>query len=229
MIFRGTTRCSSVRSFSRSAIPWFATKKGCGDLFTAEQLRLHLHHHDATCSELNNLLEGRYESKFSLGELIVNTASSRAGSSEYAIHALASSHFNHSFFWQCLTPTPKPMTVALAGALEKDFGSVEAFISSFAEHAVHLHGAGWVFLVYNRHEQHMSIMALQDSGTPAALGLDVLLAVDVWEHAYLKDFSGARSLYITTLLRHLNWEFVTENLSRAAQPPAAAQGFGSAV
>lgn len=97
-------------------------------------------------------------------------------------------HINHSMFWEMLTP-PKnyePPTGSLASAIERDFGSLDAFTSKFSASTAAVQGSGWGWLGFNKDLKKL-VIATTPNQDPleATTGLVPLLGVDVWEHAYV--------------------------------------------
>ena len=93
----------------------------------------------------------------------------------------------------------------------------------FKEEAAGHFASGWAWLVLNR--DRLEITSLHDADTPVAYdGMQPLLTIDVWEHAYYIDYRNERPDYVDALLHNaINWEFVAHNLDgegvRSADQP----------
>ena len=124
----------------------------------------------------------------------------------------ASQLWNHSFFWQCLSPDAPPPTGQLADLISAGFGSTETLLKALETEAVDHFGSGWVWLVLE--DGALRIRSLHDGDSPVAHdGMVPLFALDVWEHAYYIDYRSARNRYVEATLSHLvNWSFVAKNL-----------------
>ncbi len=121
--------------------------------------------------------------------------------------------WNHSFYWQCLTPEKQVPGGQLKTMIDESFGSVENLLAKFKEEAVAHFASGWAWLVVEGGE--LKITSLHDADTPLVHDMKPLLTIDVWEHAYYIDYRNARPDYIDALLANeINWEFVAENLDR---------------
>jgi Fe-Mn family superoxide dismutase len=120
--------------------------------------------------------------------------------------------WNHSFFWQCLSPEPTSPPEALLHLITRDFGSLAALTEKLAAAAVAHFGSGWAWLVLE--EGVLRVTSLHDGDTPIAHGgMAPLLTLDLWEHAYYIDYRNARPKYVEALLSVLiNWEFAALNL-----------------
>lgn len=122
--------------------------------------------------------------------------------------------WNHNFFWLCLAPTATPPGGELAKLIAAGFGSVEALLKQFSDHAVAHFGSGWAWLVLEHGA--IKVTTYHDGDTPAAHpGVIPLFTLDLWEHAYYIDYRDARPRYVDAVLgAHVNWDFVAQNLDR---------------
>jgi len=129
-----------------------------------------------------------------------------------AIFNNAAQVWNHTFYWNCLSPKGggEPVGV-LADALTKQFGSFPEFREKFTNAAVTLFGSGWAWLVKNT-DGTLSVEAMSNAGTPLKEGKKALLTCDVWEHAYYIDYRNARAKYVEAFWNLVNWDFVLKNL-----------------
>lgn len=173
---------------------------------SAETLDFHHgKHHRAYVDKTNELAaEAGMEGK-SLVEMI---RAAKAGQ----LLSNAGQLWNHSFFWQCLSPAAELPSGRLAKLIEADFGSTDALLNALSEAAVAHFGSGWVWLLLDGDK--LKIKALHDGDTPVAHeGMVPLLTLDLWEHAYYIDYRNARPDYAKAVLgKLLNWEFVAKNL-----------------
>jgi superoxide dismutase, Fe-Mn family len=124
-------------------------------------------------------------------------------------------HANHQFFWKILTPggTPKGPTGDLLAAIERDFGSFEAFRAAFEERGTEHLGSGWAFLVaYPRRDFRLGIVTLpnQDSLLTLDEPSPGLLACDLWEHAYYLRYNNRRADWLKAWWGVINWPYVGE-------------------
>ncbi|MFZ2267828.1 MAG: Fe-Mn family superoxide dismutase [Azonexus sp.] len=164
-------------------------------------------HHQAYVTNLNNLIKGTEYENLDL-EAIVKKAP--AG----GIYNNAAQVWNHTFFWNCLTPNgggaPKG---ALAAAIDAKWGSLDAFKTAFQTSAVGNFGSGWTWLV-KKADGSVDIVNMGAAGTPLTTGDTALLCVDVWEHAYYIDYRNARPKFVETYLASLvNWAFAESNFA----------------
>lgn len=161
-------------------------------------------HHNTYVEKLNGMVPGtEFEGK-SLEDIIK--------SSSGGVFNNAAQVWNHSFYWECLSPDGggEP-TGAVATAIDKAFGSFADFKKEFTEAATGNFGSGWTWLVKNA-DGSVAIVNTSNAETPLTdSAVTPLLTVDVWEHAYYIDYRNARPKYLEAFWALVNWEFVNKN------------------
>ena len=177
-------------------------------------------HHQTYVDTLNKLVEGTKFSDMKL-ENIVQATGRATEAKEKKIFNNAAQVWNHDFYWRSLTPARTEPSGKLASAIARDFGSTAELIAGLAEAGKEQFGSGWAWLVSK--DGKLSIEKTGNAATPMAEGINCLLTVDVWEHAYYLDYQNARPKYLEAVLdRLLNWEFAAENLDKEGQTVRAA-------
>nr|WP_315383120.1 superoxide dismutase [uncultured Sphingomonas sp.] len=131
--------------------------------------------------------------------------------------------WNHSFFWQCLTPNYAAPTGKLAEMITRDFGSHDALLEKLKAESVGHFASGWGWLVLEG--DTLKVTSFHDGDSPVAHGVKPLFTIDVWEHAYYIDYRNARPSFVDTILTKLvNWDFVAQNLDGEGASRADQQG-----
>ena len=172
---------------------------------SAETIEYHYgKHHRAYVNNLNGLIPGTdFENKDL--ETIVRSSSAK-------IFNNAAQVWNHTFYWNCLSPASLGVPQGrLAGLIADAFGSFEEFQKQFAVLAVGTFGSGWAWLV----RKPSGKLEIRSTGNaePAFLNGDVpLLTCDVWEHAYYIDYRNDRGAYVKAFWKVANWDFAERNL-----------------
>ncbi|MDX1902656.1 MAG: superoxide dismutase [Thermonemataceae bacterium] len=177
----------------------------------AQTMNIHFSkHHVAYITNLNNAVAGTDAENMSIEELCKNI-------SKYpvAVRNNGGGHYNHTLFWETLAPNAggNP-TGDLAAAIDKKFGSFEAFKETFSKAAMTRFGSGWAWLcVLENGELEVCSTANQDNplmdiegvrcGTP-------ILGLDVWEHAYYLKYQNRRADYVGAFFNVVNWNKVAE-------------------
>lgn len=167
-------------------------------------------HHQTYIDNLNKLITGTDLENESLENIIIKTAGQ---ADKMAIFNNAAQHYNHSFFWQCLSPVAQKMEPSekLVAALTASFGSLDNFYAEFKAAALGQFGSGWAWLV--KDGENLKIMKTANADTPIAHNLQPLFVLDVWEHAYYLDYQNRRADFAEAVLKNLvNWEFIEKNL-----------------
>jgi Fe-Mn family superoxide dismutase len=164
-------------------------------------------HHKAYVEKLNKLIPGTPYESMNLEEIMKQ---SKTG----PIFNNAGQIWNHTFYWDCLTPASKPkkMSDALKAAIEKSFGSVETFQTEFQTKAAGHFGSGWAWLVKDK-SGALSVQTTANAGNPMLDGFTPILVTDVWEHAYYIDYRNDRAKYLASLASLTNWEFASARFS----------------
>lgn len=161
-------------------------------------------HHNTYVTNLNNLIAGTEHEDNSLEEIILTSTG--------GLFNNAAQVWNHTFYWNCLSPEGGGDPAdALGDAINDIFGSFEAFREKFSTSAVTNFGSGWTWLVKNG-DGMLQIVNTSNAANPMTDGLKPLLTCDVWEHAYYIDYRNARPVYLEAFWKLVNWEFVSNNL-----------------
>jgi Fe-Mn family superoxide dismutase len=161
-------------------------------------------HHQTYVTNLNNLIKGSEFENMSL-EDIVKKASG-------GLFNNAAQHWNHSFYWTSLAPKAggKPAG-AIAGGIDKKWGSFDAFKEAFTKSALANFGSGWTWLV-KKADGSLDIANTSNAATPLTTADKPLLTCDVWEHAYYIDYRNRRPDYLGAFWNLVNWDFAAKNL-----------------
>ena len=131
-----------------------------------------------------------------------------------AVYNNAAQAWNHAFYFEQLSPDPQRVpTGALADAVVRTFGSVDALRERMNREAVGLFGSGWVWLAADR-QGGLVIVSGPNAGNPLRQGLVPLLCIDVWEHAYYIDYRNRRADAVAALWDRIDWKTVGERYAK---------------
>jgi len=182
----------------------------------AKTMRVHhREHHGTYVKKLNEALSRDASlQKLTLAELLGDTdrlpAEIRA-----AVKNNGGGHFNHELFWRSMTPpSAREPNGAFAAALEKEFGSVEAFRTKFSDVAAKHFASGWVALAHQRASNKLAIVDLKDHEVVRASDATVILILDVWEHAYYVNYQNRRPEFIAAFWNVVDWAQAEEKFAR---------------
>lgn len=170
----------------------------------------HDKHHQAYVDNLNKAIAGTEHEAKSLDQLVAS-----AGTISPAVRNNGGGHWNHTFFWEILTPGgSKQPSGAVADGINSAFGSFDAFKEKFNAAGMTRFGSGWAWLIQKDGKLEVSSTPNQDNplmdvaeakGTP-------LLGVDVWEHAYYLKYQNKRADYLNAFWNVVNWDKVAERM-----------------
>ncbi len=170
-------------------------------------------HHQAYITNLNAALEKHPEFNLPLEDMLKDL-SKVPQDIRGAVQNNGGGHFNHSFFWPLLKvnngQTPQG---ALLEAIQKAFGSFDAFKELFSNAAKTRFGSGWAWLIVN-HDKSLKVLSTPNQDTPLAEGKPIL-GLDVWEHAYYLNYQNRRPDYVSAFFSVVNWD-VVEGLYKEA-------------
>ena len=188
--------------------------------FDAQTMEIHhSKHHQAYVNNANAVLANLPEwEKLSAEELIARLAE-LPENVRTPLRNNAGGHANHSLFWEILK-TGTTLQGKLKAAIERDFGSVEAFQAEFEKAAATRFGSGWAWLVYEDGKLKVVSTANQDSplmgqAVSGASGYPII-GLDVWEHAYYLKFQNRRPDYIKAFWQVVNWDEAARRFESAA-------------
>ena len=173
----------------------------------------HGKHHATYVTNLNAALEQYPDfQKHSIDDLVRNIASVPEAI-RTAVRNNGGGHANHAMFWQIMAPKAGgDPSGPLADAIKASFGSFEAFKGEFKKAALGRFGSGWAWLVNNGGKLAIESTPNQDS--PAMEGRQVVMGVDVWEHAYYLKYQNRRADYVDAWWSVVNWSEIAKRYSR---------------
>lgn len=174
---------------------------------SAETLEYHHgKHHKAYVTKLNELIKGTEFENMALEDIIVKA--------EGPVFNNAAQHWNHSFFWNCLSPKSGGNPDGkIAELINRKFGSFDKFKDEFSKMAVANFGSGWTWIVQTDNGE-IELMNTGNADTPLKHGKKALMTLDVWEHAYYIDYRNSRPDFIKAFWNLANWNFVNENITK---------------
>ncbi len=196
--------------FKLPRLPW--AEDALEPVVTAKTIALHYgKHHKAYVDKLNELVAGTRLADLPLEDVIAQAAGD-AGNKK--IFNNAAQHWNHSFFWNCLSPKGGGNPSGeLARRIDADLGGIDSFRQAFEKSAVECFGSGWAWLV--ERDGKLEILSTANAATPITLGATPLLTIDVWEHAYYADYENRRPEFVKAVIgKLLNWDFAQQRLEQ---------------
>jgi Fe-Mn family superoxide dismutase len=125
--------------------------------------------------------------------------------------------WNHTFFWNLLSPTQTQPSGKLKMDILSQWGTMEDFQAEFKDAGLKRFGSGWVWLVFDTDTSKLEIVTTPNQDNPLMMeGLIPIIGCDLWEHAYYLKHKSNRGNWIDTFFKILNWDFAgstyTKNL-----------------
>lgn len=172
----------------------------------------HGKHHAAYVNNLNAAIEKQPQLANKSIEELVRDPMSIPEDVRTAVRNNGGGHYNHSLFWQMMSPNKggEPQG-ELANAISSAFGSFASFKETFEKAGMGRFGSGWAWLgVQNG---NLAVISMPNQDAPLMEGLEPLLGVDVWEHAYYLNYQNRRADYLSNWWNVVNWDEVNRRYS----------------
>ena len=167
----------------------------------------HTKHHQGYVDKLNDAIKGTDLEGKTIEEVC------KTGTDKTAVRNNGGGHYNHTLFWEILTPGGSSKPVGnVKSAIEK-FGGFEKFKEEFSEAAKTRFGSGWAWLC-KKNDGSVAICSTPNQDNPLMPVADCegtpILGLDVWEHAYYLKYQNKRPDYVTAFFDVINWDKVEE-------------------
>jgi Fe-Mn family superoxide dismutase len=174
----------------------------------------HGKHHQGYVNNLNKAIEGTPLDGKSIEDILKDL-----DMKNMAVRNNGGGHYNHSLFWTVMAPgAGGAPDGALAEAINKDFGGLDAFKEKFAQAAATRFGSGWAWLCAQKGGK-LDICSTANQDNPlmpdTGCGGTPILGVDVWEHAYYLHYQNRRPDYLKAWWNVVNWKEVAKRYAKA--------------
>lgn len=130
----------------------------------------------------------------------------------------AGGYYNHTLYFNVLTPKTLTPKDTLGSSIDKEFGSFDNLTKQFKNEATKQFGSGWVWLLVDKAGK-LQVSTTDNQDNPlmknAVIPGTPILGIDLWEHAYYLDYQNRKGSYIDAFYEHINWEKVNENYKEA--------------
>ena len=205
-----------VKTFTLPKLPY--EYNALAPYISEEQLKLHhSKHHQAYVNAANALL-GRIDEASKDSSQIdywVSYGYVKALAKELSFNV--GGHLLHSIFWENMAPPGSggggAPTEAIAELINNNFGSFESFKKLFSNAAVSTEGSGWAALAVHPCIDRAFILQIEKHNLNLPPNLTIVMALDVWEHAYYVDYKNDRAKFVQSFWNIVNWDRINKNLS----------------
>jgi Fe-Mn family superoxide dismutase len=174
----------------------------------------HTKHHAAYVTNLNTALQKQ-------DDLEKNGDVAGLVALQPAIKFNGGGHVNHSIFWTNLAPAGKggggQPSGALSNAIDKRWGSFEAFKTDITNKAMGIQGSGWAWLSYDPSTKGLTVVTCANQDPCSTTSTVPLLGIDMWEHAFYLSYKNVKANYLKEIWSVVNWKNVEERFASAAK------------
>lgn len=178
----------------------------------AETMEIHYSkHHQTYVDKLNEACQGHEELATKTVEELLTNLSELSPDLQVPVRNHGGGHYNHTLFWESVKPGGNDISQEVAQLLQESFSSVDEFKSKFTAAALGRFGSGWAWLVM--HGDGLEIISTANQDCPLSDGMQPILGLDVWEHAYYLKYQNRRPEYVTAWWNIVNWQVVQQRLA----------------
>ncbi|MBL7804498.1 MAG: superoxide dismutase [Saprospiraceae bacterium] len=178
----------------------------------------HGKHHQAYVNNLNDAVKDTVYADYELEDILFRITTADA---DKKIRNNGGGHWNHTFFWQSLSPAASAGAPSgnLATSINTAFGSLDQLKEQFNNAAKGVFGSGWAWLCVGKdkslfvtttpnQDNPLMLQVASKTGTP-------ILGLDVWEHAYYLKYQNKRPDYVAAFWNLVNWKEVGMRYEKA--------------
>jgi superoxide dismutase, Fe-Mn family len=167
----------------------------------------HQKHHQSYVNGANALIEKMEKARNENADIDI-----KASLKELSFHL--GGNFLHTIFWQCMAPSGNggggEPSGKLAEAIKEEFGSYDRFKKEFTQAASGVEGSGWAVLVYCKVTGRLFIQQVEKHNVNIVPSFAVLMALDIWEHAFYLDYKNEKAKFIDAFWNIVNWSFINK-------------------
>jgi len=197
-----------IKSFTLPKLPY--DYNALVPYISEEQLRLHHDkHHQAYVNGANALFEKLDKARSESADLDM-----KALLKELSFHV--GGHLLHTTLWENIAPAGKgggKPGGAVADMINMGFGSFERFKKEFTTAATSTEGSGWAALAVHPCIGRPLIMQIEKHNVNVFPTFNILMVIDVWEHAYYIDYKNYRAKFVEAFWNLVDWDKINNNLS----------------
>ena len=175
----------------------------------------HGKHHNAYVTNLNKALESAPDLQNKSAEELIKDLNAVPENIRTAVRNNGGGHVNHTMFWQIMGPNGGGQpTGELAEAINAAFGGFDAFVEKVNAAGAGRFGSGWAWLSLDASGK-LVVHSTANQDNPLMEGMQPILGVDVWEHAYYLNYQNRRPDYLKAWWNVVNWDAVASRYAAA--------------
>ena len=167
-------------------------------------------HHAAYTNKLNAALENNPEFFEKNIVEILSDLESVPAPIRTAVRNNGGGYYHHNIWWEQFSPNKGGEPNGdLAQAINSYFGNFSEFKNTLKNAALTVFGSGWAWLVKDS-DGKLSVIGTPNQDSPASMGLEPLLGIDVWEHSYYLKYQNRRDEYIENFWHVVDWDVIAK-------------------
>jgi Fe-Mn family superoxide dismutase len=188
----------------------------------AKTMEIHYgRHHKAYVDNLNKALTGTEWAARPVEQILVGL-DKVPENLRTAVRNNAGGHYNHTLFWQMMSPKGGKPAGELNTGITNAFKDLDGMFKQLKDAALGRFGSGWAWVVVQAGGK-LAILSTPNQDSPLMTGPGApgsgapILGIDVWEHAYYLKYQNKRAEYVDAFFKVINWEFVSERYADLAK------------
>src|SRR3989338_563956 len=177
---------------------------------------MHLHHdkhHTGYVNSVNDALSGIGEFENMSIEDLMGNLDKVPENMRTKVRNNGGGHYNHSLFWNLMSPSKTTLSGTLLEAITSTFQSSGALQKQMNDAGVARFGSGWVWLCVR--DGKLVVESTPNQDNPLMDGGKPIIGIDVWEHAYYLKYKNVRADYLVTWWEIINWDYAQELYSKS--------------
>lgn len=161
----------------------------------------HKKHHQSYVDGANKALEKLH--KYRKGELEIDL---RATLRDLSFHL--NGHELHDLFWKIMKPPSQNNSPEgkILEVIETNYPSFNSFKKEFNDTAKTVEGSGWAIAIL--YKNNLNVINIEKHNLMHIANSRIILALDVWEHAYYLQYLNDRASYVEKWWEVVNWSYV---------------------
>jgi superoxide dismutase, Fe-Mn family len=121
----------------------------------------------------------------------------------------------HELYWRNINGKGTKPSAELLQQINRDFGSLDMFMQEFFDITKKIQGSGWGALVYSPELCKLVVLPIHNHQNNWVPNSEVLLVIDVWEHAYYLGYQNRRGDYLKKIMNDINWNTISTRYGKS--------------
>jgi Fe-Mn family superoxide dismutase len=176
----------------------------------------HDRHHQAYVDNLNKAIAGTEWEGKAIEEILMNLGKLPMAK-QLPVRNNGGGHYNHSLFWQMMSPKGGKPSDGVSAAVTSAFGDQTKMLADLKAAAMGRFGSGWAWVIVGKDGKLKIVSSPNQDNTLMDGAGTPILGIDVWEHAYYLKYQNKRADYVDAFFKVINWEFINAQFAAATK------------